>query len=454
MTKKCHFIGIGGIGMSGLARMLLENQSVVTGSDLRSNSLIEELQTKGAKVNIGHDPKFVTPESTIVYSTGITKDNPEYRAAVEMNCPMLHRSDLLKALIGDSQLLGVSGTHGKTTTSSLLAHVLIESQMDPSYSVGGVMLQRGLNAGKGEGKYFVAELDESDGSFTKFFPHGAIITSIGSDHIDHYGSKDQLIGSFKQFVDQVDNEDHLFWCGDNMYLKAMSPKGASFGFCESCDLRAVNYEQNGWSLSYDIHFRDKVYPNVTLPLIGAHNALNSLAVFGLSLSIGIDEGVIRKAFDSFEGVKRRCEKKGEECGVMVIDDYAHHPTEISFTLNAIRQAVEERRIFVVFQPHRYSRTRDCLGEFGGVFDEADEVIITDIYGAGESPIPGISHEDIIEENEQISDVPFRHMTEDEIIPNLLNELRPHDVVVTFGAGNITNFSKQLVDVLKKKGSLL
>lgn len=453
MTKKCHFIGIGGIGMSGLARMMLQGQATVTGSDLKSNSLIEELQKQGAEVHIGHDPKCVSPESTIVYSTGIAKDNPEYQAAIEMNCPMLHRSDLLKALIGDHKLLGVSGTHGKTTTSALLAHVMIEASKDPSFAVGGVMLQRGVNAGRGDGEYFVAELDESDGSFTKFSPYGGIITSIGSDHIDHYGSKEKLIDSFNQFFAQVESPENLFWCGDNMYLKEMKPKGYSYGFCEGCDLRASNLEQKGWSLTYDIHFKGKSYSNVSLPLVGVHNALNSLAVFGLCLSVGVEEEVIRQAFQSFEGVNRRCEKKGEECGVLVLDDYAHHPTEICSTLNAVRQAVEERRIVVVFQPHRYSRVRDCLGEFGGVFDEADEVIITDIYTAGEEPIPGISHEDIIEENEQISDVPFRHMTEAEIIPTLLNELRPHDVVITLGAGTITNISKQLVDAIKKKGLL-
>jgi D-alanine-D-alanine ligase/UDP-N-acetylmuramate--alanine ligase len=453
MTKKCHFIGIGGIGMSGLARMMLESQGTVTGSDVTSNSLIEELQKKGADVHIGHDSKYVTPESTIVYSSGIAKDNPEYQAAVAMKCHMLHRSDFLKALVGDHRLLGVTGTHGKTTTSALLAHVMIEAGKQPSFAIGGIMPQKGVNAGRGEGEHFVAELDESDGSFMKFSPFGGIVTNIGTDHMDFYKTKEQLLSSFKQFCEQVDSAEHLFWCGDNMYLKEMAPKGISFGFCEGCELRAVNFEQKGWLVSFDVHYREKTYSNITVPLTGAHNALNSLAVFGLCLSIGIDEADIRRGFQSFQGVNRRCEKKGEESGVLVVDDYAHHPTEVCSTLNAIRQAIGERRLVVVYQPHRYSRIRDCLGEFGGIFDQADEVIITDIYAAGEESISGISHEDIIEENEQISEISFRHMTYNEIIPTLLKELRPHDVVVTLGAGNITNISKQLVEAIKKKGLL-
>lgn len=450
MREKCHFIGIGGIGMSGLARMLLENQAKVSGSDIAGSLLIEELRNKGADVHIGHDARFITPDSTVVYSSDIAKDNPEYRAAVEMKCPMLHRSDLLKVLIGNNKLLAVSGTHGKTTTSSLLAHVLLEAGKKPSFAVGGLMQQLAVNAGKGEGDYFVAELDESDGSFTKFTAYGAIITNIGRDHLNYYGSEEKLFASFNQFGEQVESSQHFFWCADNMYLRQMAPKGISYGFCEGCELRAVNFQQKGWSLAYDIHYAGKSYPNVTLPLIGMHNALNSLAVFGLSLSVGVEEKEIRQAFQKFKGVGRRCEKRGEERGILVLDDYAHHPTEICSTLHAVREAIGERRLVVIFQPHRYSRTRDCLVEFGGVFDEADEVVITDIYAAGESPIPGISYQSIIEENEQASSVPFRYMAKEQIISSLLEELCPQDVVITLGAGDITSLGKQLVQAIHKK----
>lgn len=450
MTKKCHFIGIGGIGMSGLARMMLESQAKVSGSDVASSSLIEELQKKGADVHIGHDPKYVTQDSTIVYSSMISQDNPEFRAAIEMKCPMLHRSDLLKALIGDNKLLGVTGTHGKTTTTALLAHVLIESGKAPSFAVGGIMPQLGVNAGRGAGEYFVAELDESDGSFTKFSSYGAIITSIGRDHMDYYGTTEKLTASFKQFAQQVQSSNHLFWCADNMYLRGLMPQGISFGFCESSALRASNFAQNGWNLSYDISYQGHTYPNVCLPLVGVHNALNSLAVFGLALSIGVDEQEIRRAFLSFRGVNRRCEKRGDAKNILIIDDYAHHPTEICSTLNAVREAIGERRLVVAFQPHRYTRIRDCLGEFGGVFDEADEVLVTDIYPAGEEPIPGVCSQNIVEENEQMSVVPFRMVSKGDLLPLLLQELHPGDVLITLGAGDITGISKELAEAIKKQ----
>ncbi len=451
MTEKCHFIGIGGIGMSGLARILLDTQNTaVTGSDRTTNSLIEDLRLKGAEVHIGHDPKFIPADATVIYSSDIATDNPEYLAAQELNCKMLHRADLLVALANGQNLLGVTGTHGKTTTSGLLAHVFLEAGKDPSFAVGGVIPGTQVNGLKGKGGDFIAELDESDGSFLKFHPDGAIVTNIGSDHISHYGTKESLLNAFKQFCSQVKNPDHLFWCGDNMYLKGMALKGISYGFTEVCQLRAYNLIQEEWSVCYDIDYKGKIYTNVRIPLIGAHNALNSLAVFGLCLSLGIEEASIRKAFLSFAGICRRAEKKGVYNEILVLDDYAHHPTEISATLNALRIAIGERRLVVLYQPHRYSRIRDCLGSFGGIFDEADEVFLTEIYPAGEKPIPGISHEDIMEENEQCSSTSFRHVPFHDLVAEAVKFLQPHDVVVTLGAGNITQVGPQILEGLKKK----
>lgn len=450
MGKKYHFIGIGGIGMSGLARIALKQNSVVTGSDVTVNPLIENLIQKEARVFIGHDAKYVPSDATVVYSSSVRQENPEYQAALQLKCDILHRSDLLAALVGDHKLLGVTGTHGKTTSSSLLAHVLKSAGRDPSFCVGGVVPNYQTNADCGEGEYFVAELDESDGSFQKFRPYGAIVTNIGSDHVDHYGTKENLVGAFKNFIGQVVSSDHLFWCGDNMYLQEISPPGISFGFGDQCELRAHNFMQEGWGLCFDVLYRGCSYQNVKVPLVGEHNALNVLAVFGLALSLGIDEKAIREAFLTFQGVHRRCEKKGEESGVLVIDDYAHHPTEISATLHGIRQAAEERRVIVIYQPHRYTRTRDCLGMFAGIFDEADIVYVTEIYSAGESILPGISHRDIIEEVEQNTQTSIRHEPRDMAAAAVLKELKPHDVLVTVGAGDVTKIGPQILEALKKK----
>lgn len=452
MTEKCHFIGIGGIGMSGLARLLLAEQRVVSGSDQYSNSLIDELQARGANVRIGHDARNVTADATIIYSSGIPENNPEYQEALKLKCKLLHRSDLLLALTHQHKVLGVVGTHGKTTTSALLSHVLCEANFEPSFAIGGILPGKKTNSQKGKGEYFVAELDESDGSFLKFQPYGAIITNIGSDHMDYFQTKEKLISDFKKFTTQVSSLKHLFWCKENMYLKEMSPEGISYGFNECSQLRIFNLVQTGWSICYDVCFEGKTYLNITIPLIGVHNALNSLAVFGLALSLGIEETVIRNAFNSFPGVSRRCELKGNVNEIIVLDDYAHHPTELSSTLNAIRLAVEEKRVILVYQPHRYTRVRDCLGSFAGIFDEADEVFLTDIYSAGETPIAGISYENILEENDQatpnIQYVPF-----DKIVQEVIAIAKPHDIIVTMGAGNITEISTEIVEALKKKRNL-
>lgn len=450
MKGKCHFIGIGGIGMSGLARIMLENNVEVSGSDVSENPIIASLVEKGAQVRIGHDARFVTPEATVVYSSDIKDNNPEYQAALSMSCRMMHRSDLLAALIQEQKLLGVIGAHGKTSTSALLAHVLQHAGKDPSYALGGLLKANQTNAGRGKGDYFVAELDESDGSFLKFNAHNAIITNIGRDHMNFFKSKEELLRCFKVFIENVTDPEGIFWCGDNMYLNALSPKGVSYGFCDHCQLRAHNVQQEGWNLNYDITFRGKSYNNISIPLIGSHNVLNSLAVFGLATKLGIDSAVIAEAFSSFQGVHRRCEKKGEVNGISVIDDYAHHPTEISSTLNGLRLAFEERRIIVVYQPHRYSRIRDCAGSFGGVFDDADEVYITEIYSAGEAPIPGVSHQGIIEENEQVAAAQIKHVPRKDVIERLLGEVRPYDVVVTLGAGDITKVGDQFLNALRQQ----
>lgn len=450
MRPKYHFIGIGGIGMSGLARILSNKNSDVTGSDMAASHLTEELTKEGIKVFIGHSPQHVTPEMNVVYSSMVKKDNPEYQRALELNCPLLHRSDLLLKLTDGYKTLAVAGTHGKTTTSALLTAVMIEAKCDPSYSVGGIIRQLNSNSGYGDGQYFVAEADESDGTFLKYRVYGGIVTNIDLDHMDHFGTEDDLMIAFQTFLNTVTSSKHLFWCGEDKRLRSLQPQGVSYGFGEHCALRAKNIKQKEWTLTFDIDFQGKLYTGVSINLIGSHNVLNALAVFGLAISLGIDEPSIRRAFLSFEGVSRRCEKKGDIQGVLILDDYAHHPIEIATTLNGIREAVGARRIIVLFQPHRYTRTKDCMKEFAQVFNAADKLILTEIYSAGEQSIAGVTSAGIVDEIHKKSSLPVTLIPRAHLLDAIKSKILPHDVIVTMGAGDITKLGDELVSVLEKE----
>ena len=443
MSNKCHFIGIGGIGMSGLARILLKKNVIVSGSDLASSYVTEGLIKEGAQVFIGHSASHISPDTTVIYNTDIKKDNSEYQTAKHLQCPLLHRSDLLQQLMQGYKTLAVTGTHGKTTTTSLLTVVLIMAGWDPSYAVGGIVTQLHSNAAHGKGGFFVAEADESDGTFLKYNPFGAIITNVDSDHMNYFGTESNQIQAFKEFAAKVESSRHLFWCGDDVRLRNLSLSGTSYGLSTDCVLRAEKIDQEGWGLVFDIVDQGKRFSDVHLNLIGKHNVLNALAVFGLALSLGIKEEVVRKAFSTFEGVNRRCSKKADG-KVLVLDDYAHHPSEIRTTIMGIRNAIGKRRLVVAHQCHRYTRTRDCLNEYGGIFDEADELFMTDLYAAEEVPIAGISHESVIAELRKHSPhLPIHYVPRKELVSSIVEFLRPSDVLVTMGAGDITKVSTEV-----------
>lgn len=448
MDKKYHFIGIGGIGMSGLAHLLLQRGCSVSGSDIAENALTAQLRKEGAEIHSGHSAVYVSPAQTIVFSSGIKNDNPEFRAAVDLKCAMRHRSQILEELMQGYRSLAVAGTHGKTTTSALLSWVLDQGALDPSFAVGGVLPHYGSNAKQGKGDYFVAEADESDGSFLNYHPFGAIVTNIGLDHMDHYHNEEGLIRSFQRFIAQVKEPQACFWCGDDVRLVKLSPKGVSYGFGESSQLRAVNFLQKGWGSVFDLIYGQKQYLGIETALIGRHNVLNAAAVFGLALSLGVDEQKIRKALATFSGVGRRMEKKGEVNGILFIDDYAHHPTEVKTTLEGLRKAIGGRRLICIFQPHRYSRTKDCLGEFGKMFDAVDLLLIPDIYAAGEAPIPGITRERIVQEVRGHSKAEILDVARDALAAELVKIIRPGDTVVTMGAGNVTKLAPEIMEKLK------
>lgn len=443
--KKYHLIGIGGIGMSGLARILHESKVRVSGSDSSDGQTLQDLRNSGIAISIGHDAKNIPDDADIVYSSGISSSNPELMHAKDLELQVLHRSDLLNLLMQHSKPLLVTGTHGKTTTTSLLASVLIHAGLDPSYAIGGILKESNLNAKKGSGSYFVAEADESDGSFLRYQSFGAIITNIGLDHMDHYKTEENLLASFRQFAEQV--ESHLFYCGENERLKCLNLNGISYGFSSDCQLKGSNFRQIGWRILFDAEFKGHSYPDIEVALSGYHNALNALAVFGMALSIGLKEPAIREGLKKFQGAKRRAELKGTASGVQIFDDYGHHPTEIKATLRAIKNAMLNRRLVVLFQPHRYSRTRDCLNEFYSCFDAADEVILTDIYAASESPIQGIHAKNILEGIKAIS---ARYIPKDNLLDEVVKCVRPLDVFVTMGAGNIWQTGEALVKRLKEE----
>jgi len=442
--EKYHFIGIGGIGMSALARILVQKGKVVQGSDPSTTYVTEGLRSVGIDIFNHHTETHVQPQMTVVYSTAIHSDHAEFQKAKTLGLPIFHRADLLSRLMEGAHGLLVTGTHGKTTTAALLAHMLVSAGLDPSYAIGGVALNLQSNGGYGKGKFFVAEADESDGSFLKHPCAGAIVTNLENDHLDYWKTEEALDQAFRCFGERVENVNLFFWCADNPRLAALAYRGFSYGFAQSADLRISAWRQEGWKLYFEVVFEGKTYSQIEIPLIGKHNVSNAAAVFGLGLQLGVPEETIRKALASFQGVKRRLEKKGTKKGVEIYDDYGHHPTEVQCTLKAARQAAGERRLVVAFQPHRYTRTRDCYVEFLGAFEAADVLVFSDIYSAGEEPIPGITGERLFADIVKKSRVEAHFVPRDQMAPFLAQFLRPHDIVVTMGAGNITQLGEELL----------
>lgn len=442
-----HFIGIGGIGMSALALILVARGAKVSGSDRSNGYLLDSLRKEGIEVFVGHSADNLQGSPTVIFSSAVAQDNPEYQKAQALQLPLWHRADLLAKLMEGSCPLLVAGTHGKTTTSSILAHTLIDAGLDPSYAIGGIAASLGTNGHKGEGTYFVAEADESDGSFLKFFPFGAIITNIDNDHYDYWKSEQELLLGFKKFAEKVASLSHFFWCADDERLVSLKLKGESYGFSSSSSLYINNYRQEGWKIIFDITFDGKFYSEIEIPLIGGHNVLNASAVFGLAVRLHIPEEKIRQAFSHFRGVGRRMEKKGEARSITVYDDYGHHPTEIFATLRALKATQMQGRLVIAFQPHRYTRTRDCMDQFANALSHADAVILTDIYGAGEKPLPGVSSQALAENMKSHSSAFVHYTPREELVSYLTSFLQPKDVLVTMGAGDITAVGPQLLERL-------
>ena len=448
-----HFVGIGGAGMSPLAKILLLLGYNVSGSDQGTSPIIEELVRLGARVwTDGQRAENVRGADAIVVSTAIPYDNPEVIAAWDLRIPKLHRSDINAALVNEYDGIAVAGSHGKTTTTSMIGVTLDRVGVSPTIIVGGEVPDLGTNAKLGTSRYLVSEADESDGSFLKLRPHVAVVTNVEDDHMDHYGTMEKIIAAFRTFIDQVDEDGTAILCFENEILRKLAAETErrviSYAIDREADYRAADIEAHGSIISFTVFERGVELGRVSLNIPGRHNVLNALACIAVARLAGVEFAQIQDALAGFHGAKRRFQTKGKERGVWVVDDYAHHPTEIAVTLTAAR-ATNPTRLICVFQPHRYSRTNLLRAEFGTCFAAADLLILTDVYAAGEAPIPGVSGETLMEEVAKQTGQDAVYLPERADLERYLAQhVRAGDLVITMGAGNILEVGETLVEQLK------
>jgi len=451
-VKSIHFIGIAGVGMSGLAKVLSEKGYRVTGSDIKKNVFTEQLERRGITVYQGHSPSHLNQADLVITSSVISPDNPELQIAKRKRMRTVSRGALLAELVNRKEGIVVAGTHGKTTTSSLVYSILRQAGKDPTMFIGGEVNDFGGNSKLGSSEYVVAESDESDGSFLLLSPSICILTNIEDDHIDYYGSKDKLVRAFVQFTGRLKPAGTLIINIDDPCLSnvikniSLSPsqKLITYGISPMADFSASKVKLKQFSSSYEINYQGKKIEDIDLSLPGQHNIYNSLAGVAAGLDIGIGWEKIKKALLLFSGVKRRFELIGEKSGILVIDDYAHHPTEIKVTLEVAARL--ERRTIAIFQPHRYTRTKMLLSKFGTAFEKADILLLTNIYAAGENPIPGMDGELLFEKVKQKRRKATYYFTNfRKIIDFLGYECREGDLILTLGAGNINEVGKSFLE---------
>lgn len=456
LKKHVHFVGIAGMGMSAIARIMLERGYIVSGSDLRSTELTENLERMGATIYKGHASEHLDGAEMVVYSSAVPGDNPELSAAVKAKVELLHRADALAQIINESTGIAVAGAHGKTTTTSMLGLTLAGCGLDPTVLVGAFSDDLAGNARLGRGDYVVAEADESDKSFLKYTPHAAIITNISPDHLENFdGDFGQLVTAYRQFLDKVKPEGFSVLCTDDQLLREMQKeakhKSFSYGFNMYADYRAFNLEFSPTGSSFDICYQGKKLTEVNLSVPGEHNVLNALSVLAVGHQLGVDVHCLAKAIRNFHGARRRFQVIGNSNDIRVVDDYAHHPTEIKATLRAAKLQ-EKKRVVAFFQPKRYTRTKFLFNEFTEAFSDADILILSEIYPFGEDPIPGITSEALKEAIEaklgkEIILLPYRHH---EIVAKLMEILQPGDLAMIMGAGDdIADLAKKVYAAVKE-----
>ena len=446
--KHIHFIGVGGIGMSGIAQLLAQRGYAVSGSDLSANENTARLQKVGVSLSTGHDPKILQGKDVVVISTDIKEDNVELREARLKGLPVLHRSEMLALLMKDYQGIAISGTHGKTTTTGLMGWVFEKAGLDPTIVNGGVMNTWGSNIKVGQGTWCVAEADESDGSFLKLPRKIAVVTNIDLEHMDYYGSVEKLYGAFEIFTTHLPQDGIAVLGIDHPQVYALwkrikeEQKCITYGVHPEANIRAENIQPSPKGSSFEL-VRNNQRLEISLALYGHHNVLNALSVVATALECGIPEAIIQKAFASFQGVQRRFTRVGEWQGVTIIDDYAHHPVEIKATLTAAREATKGR-VIAVIEPHRYSRLMHHFHEFTTCSDVADVTIVLPIYAARETPKEGVSHENLVKA--MGGEAHCCHTSED--LPGLIASLaREGDFVICLGAGSISTLARKLPNQL-------
>ncbi len=450
-THRIHLIGIGGAGMSGIGEVLLNMGYQVSGSDLKASEATDRIVGQGGRVFIGHSPSNVEGAQVVVYSSAVQADNAELLAARSAGVPVIPRADMLAELMRMKYGVAVGGAHGKTTTTSMIAAVLARGGLDPTIVVGGRLHALGSNARLGRGPFLVAEADESDGSFLRLAPAVAVITNIDREHLDHYGSLDEVRRAFLYFANRVPFYGVTVACGDDAEVRALLPDVRKrlllYGTTPEADVRAEAIRLGPEGSRFRVIAHGKIQGEAELRLPGHHNVLNALAAVAVGLEVEVGFAHVAEALAGFVGVSRRFELRGEAAGVRVIDDYAHHPTEIRATLAAAR-ARGGRRL-VVFQPHRYTRTQSLVEEFGVAFDEAERVWVLDIYGAGEKPIDGVSGLMVVDSARRHGASHVVHGPDPEaVIEQVVAAARPGDTVMTLGAGDVWKLGEAILDRLR------
>ena len=457
-VNRVHFIGIGGVGMSGIALVAHQRGLKVTGSDMKESRSTAMLKKAGIPVAIGHDAANITDDiEAVVISTAIPERNPELAEARKRGITVMHRSHMLARLGVGRKTLACAGTHGKTTSSSMMATMVDRMGLDPSFLIGGTVDGYGTNGKDGSGEYYIVEADESDGSFVHLSPYAALITNIEADHLDHYGTLDAIYDAFYDFISLLPQEGAAVVCADNPRIaqvaRATGKRTIAYGALGT-DGADVTYEitgRAGIGSAFTVQFPDGKVVKTSIPRNpGIHNVSNATGVLTVAWAIGLDIDKAAEALSTFSGVRRRFDLVGEAGGVTVVDDYAHHPTEIKATLSAASQ-LDFNHVHVLFQPHRYSRTEALAEQFGEAFDAADSVTLMEVYPAGEAPIPGINGKTVVdsilmhEPHHACAWMPHRP----EVVPYLATKLKPGDLVITMGAGDVTAMGPQILESLKR-----